>query len=119
VRSGRLDPGGGAAAPAGRAARLPSELDLSILCSPDEGVVGERLVRSQFEMGRFEWEGGVEFHLAHGDWIRLLRRVGLEIENLVELQAPPDAETHPYYDFVSAEWARRWPAEEIWVARKR
>jgi SAM-dependent methyltransferase len=92
---------------------------LSILCSPDEGVVGERLVRSQFEMGRFEWEGGVEFHLAHGDWIRLLRRVGLEIENLVELQAPPDAETHPYYDFVSAEWARRWPAEEIWVARKR
>jgi len=25
----------------------------------------------------------------------------------------------PYYDFVSADWARRWPAEEIWVARKR
>ena len=93
---------------------------LAVLCSPDEDdVVGERLVRSQFEMGRFEWDGGVEFHLAHGDWIRLLRRAGLEIEDLVELQAPPDAETHPYYDFVSAEWARRWPAEEIWVARKR
>ena len=24
-----------------------------------------------------------------------------------------------YYDFVTAEWARRWPAEEIWAARKR
>jgi ubiquinone/menaquinone biosynthesis C-methylase UbiE len=92
---------------------------LVILCSPDEGNVAERLVRSQFGMGRFEWEDGVEFHLAHGDWIRVLRRAGFEVEDLVELQAPADAENHPYYDFVSADWARRWPAEEIWVARKR
>ena len=35
------------------------------------------------------------------------------------LQAPESAETHGYYDFVSAEWARKWPAEEIWKARKR
>ena len=32
---------------------------------------------------------------------------------------PESAETHDYYDFVSAEWARKWPAEEIWKARKR
>ena len=25
---------------------------------------------------------------------------------------------HPYYDAFSAEWARKWPAEEIWVARE-
>jgi SAM-dependent methyltransferase len=92
---------------------------LVILCSPDEGRVVERLVRPQFGMRRFEWDGGVEFHLAHGDWIVLLRGSGLEVERLVELQAPPDAADHPYYDFVTAEWARRWPAEEIWVARKR
>jgi SAM-dependent methyltransferase len=93
---------------------------LATLCSPDEGdAVLERLVRPQFGMRRFEWEGGVEFHLAHGDWIRLLRLAGFEIEDLVELQAPPDAEDHPYYDFVPAKWARRWPAEEIWVARRR
>ena len=44
---------------------------------------------------------------------------GFEIEALHELRAPEGAETHAYYDFVSADWARRWPAEEIWVARKR
>jgi SAM-dependent methyltransferase len=92
---------------------------LVILCAPDEGRVEERLARPQFGMRRFEWEDGVEFHLAHGDWIRLLRDAGFEVEALVELQAPEGAVDHPYYDFVPAEWARRWPAEEIWVARKR
>lgn len=93
---------------------------LVILCSPDEGQTGERLVRPQFGMRRFEWpEGGVEFHLAHGDMIRLLRGNGFEIEDLLEIQAPEGAETHPHYDFVTAEWARRWPSEEIWKARKR
>jgi SAM-dependent methyltransferase len=92
---------------------------LVILCSPGEGRVDERLARPQFGMWRFEWDGGVEFHLAHGDWIRLLRGSGFDVERLVELQAPEDAVDHPYYDFVGAEWARRWPAEEIWVARKR
>jgi SAM-dependent methyltransferase len=92
---------------------------LVILCSPDEGRVEERLARPQFGMRRFEWDGGVEFHLAHGDWIALLRSAGFDVERLVELQAPAEAADHPYYDFVGAEWARRWPAEEIWVARKR
>jgi SAM-dependent methyltransferase len=92
---------------------------LVILCSPDEGRVEERLARPQFGMRRFEWDGGVEFHLAHGDWIALLRGAGFDVERLVELQAPAEAADHPYYDFVGAEWARQWPAEEIWVARKR
>jgi hypothetical protein len=26
---------------------------------------------------------------------------------------------HGYYETVTAEWARRWPAEDLWVARKR
>jgi SAM-dependent methyltransferase len=94
---------------------------LVILCTPDEDdVASTTLQRAQFGLRRLEWpDGGVEFHAAHGEWIELLRANGFEIERLVEIQAPPDAETHPYYAFVSAEWARRWPAEEIWVARKR
>ena len=93
---------------------------LVILCSPAEGRAEERLLRPQFELGRFEWpQGGVEYHLAHGDWIRLLRSNGLEIVDLVELQAPPGAKTHPVYDYVTAEWGRRWPAEEVWVGRRR
>ena len=94
---------------------------LSILCAPDEGKVAERLVRSHADLGRFEWPGddeGVEYHLAHGDLIRVLRNNGFEIEVLHERLAPEATTDHEYYDFVSADWARRWPAEEIWVARK-
>jgi SAM-dependent methyltransferase len=91
---------------------------LVILCSEDEVPAKERLVNPQFGMHRFEWpEGGVEYHLAHGEWIDVLRANGFEIERLVEIQAPPDAETHGRYDFVTADWARKWPSEEIWAAR--
>jgi hypothetical protein len=38
---------------------------------------------------------------------------------MFELQAPEDARTHAVYDYVTAEWARQWPSEEIWVARRR
>jgi SAM-dependent methyltransferase len=94
---------------------------LSILCAPDEGKVEERLVRSHADLGRIAWPGeddGVEYHLAHGDLIRILRENGFVVEALHERLAQEDVEDHVYYDFMPAEWARRWPAEEIWVARK-
>jgi SAM-dependent methyltransferase len=94
---------------------------LCMLCSPEGGKVSDRLVRPQFGMHRFEWidDDGVEFHLGHGDMLRLLRETGFDVEGLWEIQASESAEDHSYYDFVSAEWARKWPAEEIWKARKR
>jgi SAM-dependent methyltransferase len=95
---------------------------LLILCFPDVGQADEQLHRPQFGMNRFDWpenEGAVEYHLAHGELIDVLRANGFEIERLVELQAPENAETHRYYDDVTAEWGRQWPAEEIWVTRKR
>ncbi|TMJ93560.1 MAG: class I SAM-dependent methyltransferase, partial [Actinobacteria bacterium] len=50
---------------------------LATLCMPEEGAAGERLLRSQFELGRLEWaDGSIEFHLAHGEWIRMLRANG-------------------------------------------
>ena len=89
------------------------------LCMTMDGV-GEQLVRPQFELRKVEWPdtGEVEFQLGHGDWIDLLRANAFEVERLVELYAPPDAETHAYYKYVTAEWARNWPADEIWVATK-
>ena len=93
---------------------------LVILCSDDDVPAKEYLQRPQFGLHRIEWpDEGVEFHLGHGDWIDLLRANGFEIERLVEIQAPPDAETHPYYSYVTAEWAKQWPCEEIWAVRKR
>ncbi len=93
---------------------------LLTLCGADDDHVQERLVRPQFGMYRFEDAegGGVEFHLAHGEWIRILRDNGFVVEQLIEVQAPEDAATHEIYDYVTPEWGRRWPAEEIWKARK-
>jgi len=94
---------------------------LVYLCAPDgEGVVGQELQREQFGMYRIQWDGaiGVEYHLAHGDWIELLRENGLEVEALHELRPQPGAVDPAYYDFVTVDWAEKWPAEEIWVARK-
>ena len=95
---------------------------LSILCAPDTGQNEERLMRPQFEgLYRIEWpdSAGVEYHPTHGQWIDLLHDSGFEIEALRELQAPDDRETHTYYDYVTIEWARKWPCEDLWVARKR
>jgi len=91
---------------------------LSVLCMTMEEV-GEQLVRPQFGLHKVDWQDTheVEFHLGHGDWIELLRANGFQLERLVELFAPADAETHSYYKYVTADWARRWPAEELWVTR--
>jgi hypothetical protein len=48
--------------------------------------------------------------------IRLLRRCGLEVEDLIELRPEPGATaSHP---LATLKWARRWPCEEVWKARK-
>jgi SAM-dependent methyltransferase len=93
---------------------------LSFLCYPDVGDATKELQRPYFGMHRFEWtpETGVEFQLTYGGWIDVMRDAGFEIERLVELQAPADAARHEYYSDHDPEWARSWPMEEIWVARK-
>lgn len=91
------------------------------LCFPEIGVAVKTRRRPQFGPWRIQWpeSPGIEYHLPHGDWLRLLRASGFDVEDLIEIQAPPDALAHEYYDNVAADWARRWPAEEVWVARKR
>jgi SAM-dependent methyltransferase len=94
---------------------------LSVLCFPDEGPPTTTLQRPQRGLGRLEWPGdvGVEWHLPHGELFRLLTRTGFDVVDLVEVYPPADAVDHEYYDAFSLEWSRQWPAEEIWVARKR
>ena len=104
--------------PGGRLVFLTNSF-ISYLCALDEGGTSETLQRAQFGAYRIKWPGeqGIEYHLAHGDWIDLLRANGFAIERLIELRAPDDAQAHPYYDYVAPEWAWKWPHEEIWVAR--
>jgi len=74
-----------------------------------------RLRRSYF--GRREWaeaDGTVDFVLTMGEWVRAFRAAGFVIDDLVELRAPKGATTTFGWD---AGWARRWPAEQIWLLR--
>ncbi|MHB1949678.1 MAG: class I SAM-dependent methyltransferase [Gammaproteobacteria bacterium] len=91
-----------------------------MLCAPDSDAIPaeDHLIQDYFGMHRFEFPNtqSVEFHLGYGDWIRLLRANGFEIENLIELR-PHKTATTPY-SFVTIEWARRWPSEEIWIVKK-
>jgi SAM-dependent methyltransferase len=90
------------------------------MCWPQSGPMVETLQRPYFGLRREEWDAdtGVSFQLTHGDWVAVLREAGFTVERLIELQAPADAAQHVYYDDFSPEWSRKWPAEEIWVARK-
>ena len=77
-----------------------------------------RLQRSYDELGRMELdEDTVDWVLPAGEWIRVLRTNGFEIEDLIELRPPRDATT-TYEGFAPPKWARRWPAEWIWKARR-
>jgi SAM-dependent methyltransferase len=81
--------------------------------------VGRRLRRPYFGIRRFDdgaGAGTIDFQLTYGEWIRCFRRHGLVVDDLVELRAPKHARTS-FEDF-DARWARRWPAEQIWVTRK-
>jgi SAM-dependent methyltransferase len=95
--------------------------NLAMLCAPDDenDPISETLLRDYFGMHRFEWpdDPSIEFHLGYGDWIRLLRKNDFEVEDLIELRPAEDATTR--HSWASVEWARRWPIEEVWKARKR
>jgi hypothetical protein len=61
---------------------------LTLTVPETEDVPATRqLLRPQRGMRRFAWPDGtsIEFHISPGDWIRLSRRSGFEIEDLVEI----------------------------------
>ena len=91
---------------------------LFVLCAPDEdAAAGAALVRDQAGLHRVEYtdDPGVEFHLPHGEMLRLLRANRFDVLDLIELYAPDGASDRRYID---AAWGRRWPVEEIWRARR-
>jgi SAM-dependent methyltransferase len=91
-----------------------------MLCSQEVGEdpAGERLLRPYFGLHRFDWvdQPAITFAIGYGDWIRLLRANRFEVEDLIEVQ-PPEGSTSRY-PIATLEWARRWPTEEVWKARK-
>lgn len=87
------------------------------MCLDEEaGHQIDELLRPYFGLRRIdEGDGAATYNLGYGEWIRLLLANGLAVEGLVEPQ-PPEGATTTYG--IPVEWAKRWPAECIWVARK-
>lgn len=92
---------------------------LSMLCAALDGW-HETLQRPQRGLNRVDWEDEdtTEFHLPLGELFALLRESGFDVLDVKELYAPEDARKAEYYHS-DPEWAKRWPWEEIWRARKR
>jgi SAM-dependent methyltransferase len=98
---------------------------LSSLCSPADGSLPctERLERDYFSMHRFDWTeaadepGGIEFNLPISRWFRLFRETGFEVIDFLELQAPAPGSQVNF--FVTADWAHRYPSEQVWKVRRR
>jgi SAM-dependent methyltransferase len=105
--------------PGGRLIFLVNGLILMLAMPDEERAATNELLRPLRGLHRLEWtdDASVNFHLSHGDWIELLRANGLEIERLAELYPPEGATTD--FPYVTPEWARQWPSEEVWIARKR
>ena len=93
---------------------------IAMLCEPDDETVQptNEMLRPYFGMHRFEWpqDESVEFHLPHGELIALLRASGCTVEQLIEVQPPEGSSTRS--PTPTLDWARQWPCEEIWKARK-
>jgi len=92
-----------------------------MLCMPDaEEPATNAMLRPYRGLHRLEWssDDSVNFALGYGDWIRVLRANGFDVENLIELW-PSETATAGNFIYVTNAWARQWPSEEVWVARKR
>jgi SAM-dependent methyltransferase len=87
---------------------------------PDDAPPTNVLRMPYFGMGRVEGQDPawhtVEWQLTYGEWIRLFRRSGFAIEDLIELRPAEGAQTT--YDYAPLDWARDYPGEHIWKVRR-
>jgi SAM-dependent methyltransferase len=98
---------------------------LGMVCSPVSGdaPAGRTLERDYFELGRLDWTdavedpGGIEFNMEISSWFRLFRETGFDVLDYREIRAPHDATGTRFW--VTADWAHRFPAEQVWVLAKR
>ncbi|MEX2622793.1 MAG: methyltransferase domain-containing protein [Acidimicrobiia bacterium] len=94
------------------------------LCSPIDGTLPltEHLERDYFSIYRLDWReaidepGGIEFNLPISAWFQLFRQTGFEVLEFREIQAPQGGKDASFG--ITADWARRFPSEQVWRVRK-
>jgi SAM-dependent methyltransferase len=105
--------------PGGELVFLTNGLLLDLCWDDPEAPAGAELARDYFGLHAVDdpADGTTTFQLPYGEWVRLFRANGFTVEDLIHIQAPADGDPGRW-DFVTLEWARRWPSEEIWRVRK-
>ncbi len=96
---------------------------LAMVTTPDSGDACDTVLhRDYFGMHALDFReveidpGGVEFNLPVSEWFRLFRETGFDVLDYRELRAPDSASGLRFA--VAAEWAKRWPSEQVWKLRK-
>lgn len=102
--------------PGGRLAFLVTSPWMEVCLDARRGVVGERLCNDYFGLGAMETAEEGWYALGYGQMVRALTAAGLLVRDCVELRAPPGARTR-FESFPDPSWAKRWPAELVWVAQ--
>lgn len=95
-----------------------AESPVHAICWDDAtDAVRDQLRTNYFETRSIDDGHAINFTRPYGEWIRLFRRNGFAVEDLIELRPPEGART-TYDGYVTYEWARAWPAEQIWRVRR-
>ena len=89
----------------------------SLCWHPGTSEMEPVLHRDYFGLHRLADDESVNYQLPYGDWIRVLVGAGLVVEALVEPR-PAAGATSTYWEPSELAWARRWPSDAIWKARK-
>ena len=97
---------------------------LMIITTPENGDVSDlTLHRPYRNLGRLDWTdveidpGGVTFNRTIAGWVQLFNDIGFKIIDYRELYAQVH---HTGGNFpVTADWAREYPAEQVWWLEKR
>ncbi len=96
---------------------------LSLVCSPLDGAPCEPVLHRPYKgMWGADWTqveiepSGLCFNLTMADWFALFTEIGFDVTAYHELYAPEEAEG--VRASVPAEWAKRYPVEQVWCLRK-
>lgn len=96
---------------------------LSLVCSPEDGAPCDGTLHRPYRgMWGADWTAveidpsGICFNLTISDWFGLFLDIGLVVRNYQEVYAPDHATDTR--GSVPAEWAKRYPVEQVWHLRK-
>jgi SAM-dependent methyltransferase len=90
---------------------------LLALCQHADGRLAATLQRPAAPVLHLGWNEARDYLPSDAEWLHLLRVSSLMLNDLRELRPAPRA-TSTFYGPEERAWARRWPMEQVWSARK-